>query len=146
MRARQQPRRHSWRHGAALASLLATNVLAMGALGGAGNGGLPLRDIRATITDVDGTRIEVNHLTVGGEGSLEGDLGRGRLKVALDQITRVTIASAGADRDRLNAVVSLRDGAPLTLVLRSSTTFYGQTGSGAYSIRARDLRAVDLQP
>jgi hypothetical protein len=105
-----------------------------------------MRDIHATLTDVDGTRIEVNHLTVGGEVSLEGDLGRGRLKLGLDQITRVTLDTAGADRDRLRAVLSLRDAEPVTLILRSSTTFYGQTGSGAYSIRARDLRSVDLRP
>ena len=29
---------------------------------------------------------------------------------------------------------------------RSSTTFYGQIPSGAYQIRARDLRNVDFTP
>ena len=139
-------RRGSWWRRAALLSALLPGVMGMGALGGGGNGGLPMRDIHATITDADGMRIEVNHLTVGGEASVEGDLGRGRLKIGLDQITRVTIEGAGTDRDRLRAVLSLRDAAPIILSMRSSVTFYGQTGSGAYSIRARDLRSVDLLP
>ena len=137
--------RWQWLRRATLWSALGSGLLGMGALSG-GAGGLPLRDIRATLTDVDGTRIEVNHLTVGGEASIEGDLGRGRLKLSLEQITRLTIEAAGSDRDRLHAVLSLRDAEPVTLILRSSTTFYGQTGSGAYSIRARDLRSVDLRP
>ena len=32
----------------------------------------------------------------------------------------------------------------MTLLLRSSTTFYGQTPSGAYQIRARDLKSLDI--
>lgn len=121
-------------------------MLGMGAMGGGNGGGMPARDFRAALTDADGTHVEVNRLTVGGEISLEGDYGRGRLKVGFDQIARIAIVAAGADRDRLQAVVTLREGEPVTLVLRSSTTFYGQTGSGAYSIRARDLRAVELRP
>ena len=139
-------RRWPWLRRAALWSALSATLMGMGTLGGGGAGGLPMRDIHATLTDVDGTRIDVNHLTVGGEPSVDGDLGRGRLKLGLDQITRMTIEAAGSDRDRLRAVLSLRDAEPVTLILRSSTTFYGQTGSGAYSIRARDLRSVDLRP
>lgn len=138
--------RWAWLLRATCWSALAGGLMGMGALGGGGPGALPMRDIRATLTDVDGTRIDVNHLTVGGEASMEGDLGRGRLKIALDQVTHVSIEPGGSDRDRLRATLSLRDGAPVNLIVRSSTTFYGQTGSGAYSIRARDLRSIDLLP
>ena len=34
----------------------------------------------------------------------------------------------------------------MTLTVRSSTTFYGQVPSGAYQIRARDLRSVEFAP
>src|SRR5262245_48680948 len=112
---------------------LGAGLLGMGAMGG-GNGGMPLRDFHATLVDADDTRVEVNRLTVGGETSLEGDYGRGRLKVGFDQISRIAVVGGGADRDRLRAVVTLREGEPVTLVLRSGTTFYGQTGNGAYSI------------
>src|SRR5437870_4018767 len=101
---------------AALWTALSAAMLGMGAMGG-GSGGMPLRDFRAALTDADDTHVEVNRLTVGGETSLEGDYGRGRLKVGFDQIARITIAAAGADRDKLSAVVTMREGDPVTLVL-----------------------------
>jgi hypothetical protein len=52
----------------------------------------------------------------------------------------------GTDRDTLRAQVELREGSPVSLTVRSSTTFYGQIPSGAYQIRARDLRAVEFSP
>ena len=48
--------------------------------------------------------------------------------------------------DPVRAQVQLREGEPVTLTVRSSTTFYGQTPGGAYQIRARDLKAVDFSP
>ena len=58
--------------------------------------------------------------------------------------SEIRFEPAGEDRDRIKAVVVLREGEPVTLLLRSSTTFYGQTPSGAYQIRARDLKSIDF--
>ena len=44
------------------------------------------------------------------------------------------------------AQVQLREGEPVTLSVRSSTTFYGRVPGGSYQIRARDLRSVDFAP
>jgi len=124
---------------------LGLGLLGMGALGGGGReGGLQMRDFHATFTDIDGTRVEVSHTTAGGETSVEGDIGRGRLRVPFDNITRIHLEPAGQDRDHVRAEITLREGEPVTLNVRASTTFYGQTPSGAYQIRARDLRAVDF--
>jgi hypothetical protein len=124
--------------------LLGLGLLGMGALGGGGDTGRPVRDFRATLTDADGTHVQVSRITVGGDTSLEGDLGRGRLRVPFDNIARIRLEPAGQDRDRVRAEVTLREGEPISLGLRSSTTFYGQTPSGAYQIRARDLRSVEF--
>jgi hypothetical protein len=129
---------------AALA-LLGVALCGMGGLGGGRDTAGPMRDVRATFVDVDGNRVAVDHVTVGGDVVLEGDLGRGRLRVPLDQVTRIQLAPADA-KDRVRADLTMRAGEPVSLVLRSSTTFYGQVPSGAYQIRARDLRSVDLQP
>ncbi len=118
-------------------------LLGMGAMGGR-DAAAPLTDVHAHLTDVDGAQIDVTHLTVGGDTTIEGDLGRGRLRVPLERVTRVDVAPAPLDRDRLRAVVTLREGPPATLMLRASTTFYGQTPSGAFQIRARDVRSVEL--
>jgi hypothetical protein len=139
--------RHALRRilrGAGLA-VLAIGLMGMGALGGGGrDNGLPARDFRATFTDVDGTRVDVSRVNAGGDASLEGDVGRGRLRVPFDNIVRIRLAATGQDRDRVSAEVTLREGDPVQLIVRSSTTFYGQTQSGAYQIRARDLRSVEF--
>jgi len=122
--------------------ILCLGLLGMGALGGGRDNGIAARDFRADLTDIDGTRIAVTRVTAGGDTSLEGDLGRGRLRVPFDNISRITIEPGG--QDRVKAEVALREGAPVTLTLRSSTTFYGQTPSGAYQIRARDLRSIEF--
>jgi hypothetical protein len=119
-------------------------LLGMGGFGGSRESEAPARDYRATFTDVDGTRIEAGRVTANGEVSLDGDLGRGRLRVPFDNIARISFKPAGTERDRVLADVQLREGAPLTLTLRSSTTFYGRVPSGAYQIRARDLRSVEF--
>lgn len=121
-------------------------LVGMGGFGGATSAGAPTRDFRARFVDVDGMRVEASRVTVGGDTVLEGDLGRGRLRVPFDNIVRIDLAPATAERDRVQASLTLRDGEPLVLTLRSSTTFYGQVPSGAFQIRARDLRAVEFGP
>jgi hypothetical protein len=128
----------------AVLGLAALGLLGMGSLGGGGEPGLPVRDFRATLTDVDGTRTEVSRFTAAGDVSLEGDLGRGRLRVPFDNIARIDFEPREAARERVRAVVVLRAGEPVTLAVRSSTTFSGQTPGGTYQIRARDLKAVDF--
>jgi len=125
--------------------LLATGAMGMGGFGGGREQGLPAREFRATLTDVDGTRMQVTGITTGGDTSLEGDLGRGRLRIPFDNIARITFQPTENDRDRVRAQVQLREGEPITVTLRSSTTFYGRTPGGAYQIRARDLKSVEFE-
>jgi hypothetical protein len=131
---------------AGLATLgLSGLALAMGGLGGGGkDSGMPARDFRAVFTDLDGTRMEVSRVTAGGDATLEGELGRGRLRVAFDNIASIRFQPSETERDRMRAEVRLREGEPVTIGVRSSTTFYGQTPGGAYQIRARDLRSVEF--
>lgn len=128
-----------------VAMLLALGTLGMGSLGGGRDAGAPLRDYRVTFTDVDGTQVAADHVSLGGDATLEGDMGRGRLRIPFDNIARIDLVPGG-ERDRLRADVTLREGSPVTLSVRSSATFYGQIPSGAYQIRARDLRSVAFAP
>ena len=122
--------------------LLALVLMGMGGFGG-GREPEPGRDYRATFVDADGAKMEVNRVTAGGDTSLEGELGRGRLRVPFDNVTRVRFQPTD-QRDRVRVDVELRQGEPVTLTLRSSTTFYGRTQGGAYQIRARDLKSVEF--
>ena len=128
---------------ATILGVLALVLTGMGGLGGSREEA-PARDFRATFTDVDGTRIEVGRVTTGTDTTLDGDLGRGRLRVPFDNIERISFKPSGTERDRIVADVKLREGEPVTVTLRSSTTFYGRIPSGAYQIRARDLRSVEF--
>ncbi len=130
---------------ALLVGLLALPLLGMGSFGGGRDTGMPARDFRATFTDQDGARMAATRVTVGGDTTLDGEFGRGKLRVPFDNIARVTF-QALEERDRVRAQVQLREGEPVTLTVRSSLTFYGQVPGGAYQIRARDLKAVDFTP
>lgn len=128
------------------ASIVLVGLALMG-MGGFGGGREPelAREYRATFTDVDGAKMDVSRVMAGGDVSLEGDLGRGRLRVPFDNVASIRFQPT-EERDRVRAEVALREGEPLTLTLRSSTTFSGRVNGGAYQIRARDLRAVEFVP
>ena len=127
-------------------AVLSLGLLGMGGLGGNRDSGLPAHDFRAVLTDVDGTRMEVDRLTAGGDTSLEGDIGRGRLRVPFDNMSSVAFERLDGERERVRAKIALREREPVVLTVRGSTTFYGQTPGGAYQIRARDLRSIELLP
>jgi hypothetical protein len=124
--------------------VLSLGLMGMGGLGGSRDTGLPPHDFHATLTDVDGKKVEATHVTSGGEPSLEGEIGRGRLRVPFDSIAGIRLQAIDDDRDHVRAEAQLREGDPVTLLIRSSTTFYGQLPSGAYQIRARDLKSIDF--
>ena len=125
-------------------SVLSLGLLGMGGFGGNRDSGLPARDFRAVLTDVDGTRMEVYRFTAGGDASLEGELGRGRLRVPFDNVRSIAFERVDGERERVRARITLGEGEPATLLVRGSTTFYGQTSAGAYQIRARDLRSIEI--
>ena len=134
--------RHLVRTGAI--ALLGLGLLGMGSFGGGREAEAPARDFHAVFTDVDNNRMEVNRVTAGGDTSIEGQLGRGRLKVPFDNIAQITFTPSADERDRVRADVKLREGDPVTLTVRSGTTFSGRIPGGAYQIRARDLKSVDF--
>ena len=103
----------------------------------------PAVDFRATLVDRDGTAVEVNRLNIGGDVQLEGDMGRGSLRIAFDNIKRITLDANSHDYS--NATVLLKNGDAVTLRVRNSLMIYGQTAVGIYQIRARDLQSIQFQ-
>ena len=69
-----------------LLALLGIGLVGMGGFGGRHEPGQPARDFRATFTDADGTRMTATRVVAGGDTSLDGELGRGRLRVPFDNI------------------------------------------------------------
>jgi hypothetical protein len=130
----------------ALLGVASLALLGMGSFGGGRETGEPARDFSATFTDVDGKSMAVQRVTASGDTSLEGELGRGRLRVPFDNVAHIGFQPSPTDRERMLADVRLREGEPVSLSVRASTTFYGRLPGGAYQIRARDLRSIDFAP
>lgn len=126
-----------------LLMLLALPLLGMGALGG--QSAAPERNFQGTFVDRDGIKVEAKWINVGGEVALNGDLGRGSLRVPFDNIKSIQFSGGEGRGDGLVAKVALRQGEQMDLKVRNSLVFSGQTPVGTYRIRARDLRALDLQ-
>jgi hypothetical protein len=103
----------------------------------------PAVDFHATLVDRDGTTVEVNRLNIGGDVQLEGDMGRGSLRIAFDNIKRIDLDSTSHDYS--TAKVLLKNGTTVTVRVRNSLMIYGQTAVGLYQIRTRDLQSIQFQ-
>jgi hypothetical protein len=120
--------------------LLALPLLGMGALGG--TGATPERNYAGAFVDRDGTKVEAEWISAGGELTLTGQLGRGDLRISFDNIKEIRFT--GDPAKGLVAQVALRKGDAIEIKVRSSLTFSGQTNLGIYQIRARDLQSVEF--
>jgi hypothetical protein len=110
---------------------------------GGGQGSIqPDVDFHATVTDKDGTKVELSRVNVGGQVKLSGELGRGNLRIAFADIERIEFANEA--RDRTMAAVQLKNGERIHIKVRHSLTFAGQTAVGLYEVRARDLERVEF--
>jgi hypothetical protein len=103
----------------------------------------PAVDFRATLVDKDGVSVDVNRLNVGGDVQLEGDMGRGNLRIQFDNIASVEFAADSHDYSQ--ATVHLKNGESVSIRVRNSLMIYGQTSVGIYQIRARDLRSITFK-
>lgn len=103
----------------------------------------PVRDFQATLVDRDGTKVEVKRLSIGGDVQLEGDMGRGNLRIAFDNIAGIDFATDSHDYSR--ATVHLKSGETVTLRVRNSLLILGDTAVGVYQIRARDLQSITFK-
>jgi hypothetical protein len=128
-----------------LGSLVAAAPLLLG-LGSTGGRDVihPAVDFHAALVDRDGTAVEVNRLNIGGDVQLEGDMGRGSLRIAFDNIKRIELNANSHDYS--TATVLLKNGESVTVRVRNSLMVYGQTAVGIYQIRARDLQSIQFQP
>ena len=137
-------RRSIGRASSALAAvLLWAGLVGLGGNQGGGEVTDPEEVYAAVFVDIDGTTIEVSGINVSGEVSLVGQIGRGNLRVRLANIGAIDFTDNPGDFS--TAVITLTDGKSVDLLVRDSLAFYGQTGSGLYQIRTRDLQSVRIQ-
>ena len=98
---------------------------------------------KAVFVDRDGVRVAAEQVTASGTTEIEGDLGRGSLHVPFDNVEAISF-DAAEERGERATTIRLRNGESVSMRVRGSLSFYGQTPVGAYQIRARDLKAVEF--
>jgi hypothetical protein len=132
-------------------------VVAFGALVGAqalanGLGGsdapparipVPARDVKATVEDLSGTRVEVTRLTWNGEVFVYGQLGLAQATVPFEKIKEVRIEPSTEPNKRI-AFVVLAEGAPVSLSVEHDLTVYGASAFGNYAITVDKLRRIQF--
>lgn len=118
-------------------------LLGMGALGGGQDVIQPPVDLSASLVDRGGTAVELSRVSIGGRVQLEGEMGRGRLRIPFENIDRISFAPAGGDWTE--AKVQLKEGETVEVKVRSSLTFIGRTQVGLYEIRARDIEHIEFR-
>lgn len=121
---------------------VAPPLLGMGMTGGRDLSN-PARDFQAMLVDKDGTKVEVTRVSIGGDVQLEGDMGRGSLRVSFDNIASVDFSAESHDYSR--AAVHLKSGESVNLRVRSSLLIVGRTNVGVFQIRARDLQSITFK-
>lgn len=129
------------RYGLAVLLLSAPLLLGMG-MGGSKDVIQPPIDIHAVLTDRGGTQVDLSRFNVGGRVDLEGEMGRGTLRISFEDIRSVEFGQEKSNW--VPATVQLKRGDEVGLKIRSSLTFYGRTPVGIYDIRARDVARIQF--
>lgn len=118
--------------------------LAMGDLGTAPREGIPTpeNESHAVIVDRAENRVELERFTMDGKTAIEGTLGKGQVTIPFRNIRSIDFLQG--KKNELPARLTLSDGREITLSVRQTETFFGDTGFGTYTIRARDLQKIQF--
>lgn len=117
----------------------------MGNLGGAPVGTVPKveEEIKAKVTDQSGVVTTLEHFSLDGQTVIEGDRGNATVTIQLRDIDTLTIRPAEV-KDKIGAIIKLKDGQEVQLQLRKRLFFNGSTGYGAFVIRAVDVNLIQI--
>ncbi len=122
--------------------LLATVLTGMGMTGGGPGGTVPdvKEEIHARLVDRTGTSIELDRFSVDGEVFIEGERGSGTMSVFFNRLKAIRFGEISGEK--VLTTVELKDGSSIDLKVSKRAVFYGDTGFGAYSIRAREVKEI----
>ena len=117
----------------------------MGNIGGAPVGTVPMveEEIKAKVTDQSGVVTTLEHFSLDGQTVIEGDRGNATVTIQLRDIDTLTIRPAEV-KDKIGAIIKLKDGQEVQLQLRKRLFFNGSTGYGAFVIRAVDVKLIQI--
>jgi hypothetical protein len=127
--------------------LLITTIFltGMGNLGGAPVGTVPKveEEIKAKVTDQSGVVTTLQQFSLDGQTVIEGERGNASVTIQLRDIDSLALRPSEA-KDKITAIIKLKDGQEVQLQLRKRLIFNGSTGYGAFVIRAVDVNRIDI--
>lgn len=126
--------------------LVAALLMGMGGLGGEPEGTVPETDenIRARILDRSGVMTELTLFSMDGKVFLTGQRGSGEITVFFKNIRELDFNKVVGEN--IPAKLQLQSGEVLDLEVKKRAVFYGDTGYGAFQIRARDVKKIEFPP
>jgi len=116
----------------------------MGELGGQPEGTIPETDVKisAKVIDREGVETSLEQFSMDGNTFLDTQRGSGQLTIPFQELASVSFGKVSGDR--LSVEVRFKSGESMQLDVRKRALFYGSTGFGAFTIRARDLARIDF--
>lgn len=102
---------------------------------------LPAKVFDATVEDVSGTSVTVTRISFNGEISLYGTVGEGQVAIPFEKIAEVRVEPWNEPAHRA-AMVKLRTGEVIRVVMESDIPCYGDTSWGHYRIDIEKVRKV----
>jgi hypothetical protein len=125
--------------------VVAIFLTGMGNLGGAPVGTVPKveEEIKAKVTDQSGIVTSLEHFSLDGQTMIEGERGNGSVTIKLHDIDTLTLRPAD-EKDKISAIIKLKEGQEVQLQLRKRLFFNGSTGYGAFVIRAVDVKLIQI--
>jgi hypothetical protein len=124
--------------------LVAALLMGMGGLGGEPEGTVPETDenIQARVLDRSGVMTELTRFSMDGKVFLTGQRGSGEITVFFKNILELDFNKVVGEH--IPAKLQLQSGEVLDLEVKKRAVFYGDTGYGAFQIRARDVKKIEF--
>lgn len=94
----------------------------------------------ATISDTTGTEVKVTSATIDGKTLFQGFLGKGKVRVPFENISRITI------KDK-TACLTLRSSREMcSLKIAETSRIHGTTPYGTYQVSLKDVAWIEISP
>lgn len=130
--------------GLVLILVVALLCMGMGELGGQPEGSIPETDvpISAKVIDLSGVETPLDQFSMDGKTYLDALRGSGQLTIPMQQLASLKFGKATGDE--LAVQVALKSGEEMQLKIRRRALFYGSTGYGSFTIKARDIARIEF--
>ncbi|MFH1059022.1 MAG: hypothetical protein V1797_10160 [Pseudomonadota bacterium] len=102
----------------------------------------PQANYRGLVVDQEGTRVDLTQVAVDGQTFVLGSLGQGQAAIPFDKVKTVELANQGGV---LKGKVSLKEGAPVELVMDGLLKLTGRTSFGNFRIPLAEVRSIEIQ-